>query len=833
MRVSVVAVSFLLISGWAHAATSKGAQDLPEPYRQWLEVVEPLITKAEREAFLALEKDYQRDAFIERFWQVRDPYPDTARNEFRDSWEARRVEARQLFEDLSDERFRIYLLNGPPAVRQADQCGLLLWPTEVWIYPPSDRVRDVLILVFYQRFRQGKFRLWYPSDGLAALMQLPTPNASEAQLLDELLQRCVRSDSFAGAIATVLRRGQFDYSLLVARALEPLAGPAKEWVSTFAAYSTDLPSSAEHLQAALTLSFPAKRQQRTVLQGTILIPSDRATVSELGGARSFNFYLNGEVLRGRKLFESFRYRFDVPLSNVLTDQIPLVFERYLRPAPYTLILRLEDLNGKRFWRQELSIEVPDVPESVGPIDPNQDEIARLLDEANRALVALETSIRLVPPRGDFLSGYVRFDTMIVGDNIAEVEFLLDERPILRKNRPPFSVELDLGQIPATRRLRAVAFDRSGQELTSDELLLNASSHRFSVRIVEPRRGQNYRKSLRAEARLELPEDATLDRVEFYLNEALIATTFQEPFSQVILLPEDGSISYVRVVAYLADGNSTEDLVFVNAPVNLDEVEIQFVELYTSAVDRNLRPIQDLSPEEVTVLEDGVPQKLARFAQVNDLPLHLGLILDTSASMEPHLTAVRQAVFQFLQEVLRPRDRAALIAFNDRPILAARLTNQKETLGAGLSGMRAERGTALYDSVIYSLFYFNGLRGQRALIIFSDGKDENSRFTLDQTLDFARRAGITIYTIGFGLGRGEREARRALERLSKETGGRSFFPNQVEEVGAIYRTLESELRNRFLLAYQSTNTSREQRFRKIEVKSSRAGVELRTIRGYYP
>jgi VWFA-related protein len=815
------------------SGAEKPVASLPEKYRLWLEEVEPLITKAEREAFLKLEKDYQREAFIERFWQVRDPYPDTARNEFRDAWEARRLEARQLFEDPSDERYRFYLLNGPPAVRQADQCGLLLWPTEVWIYPPNERIRDVLILIFYQRFRQGKFRLWYPSDGLAALMQAAPPNATESQLLQEILERCIRSDTFAGAIAAAVRRGQFDYSLLVSRASEPLPGPAKEWVSTFTAYSTDLPENAETLSAELSVSYPSKRQQRTVLQGTILVPADQATRAEFGGANSFNFYLNGEVLREGKLFESFRYRFDLPASSLPEAQIPLIFERYLRPGPYTLILRLEDLNGKRFWRHEATVTVPEVVNRASAAEPEQDFISKLIEEANQVLVALENSIRIVPPRGDFLSGFVRFDTLTVGEEIAEVEFQLDDRPILRKSRPPFSVELDLGQIPATRRLRAVAFNHLGHEVASDEILLNASSHRFSVRLVEPRKGQHYTRSLRAEARVEVPEGLSLDRVEFYRNETLVATAYQEPFTQVILLPENDSLSYVRAVAYLEDGNSTEDLVFVNAPGNLDEVEVQFVELYTTAVDRNLRPVPDLRAEEVTILEDGVPQSLARFAKVQDLPLHLGILLDTSASMEPNLSAVRHAVLKFLEEILLPKDRAALFPFNDRPILAARLTNDPQTLASALAGLRAERGTALYDSIVYALFYFNGLRGQRALIVFSDGKDENSRLTLEQTLDFARRAGISIYTIGYGLSRGEREARRALERLAKETGGRSFFPQELSEVSGVYRAIESELRNRYLLAYQSTNTRRDQKFRKVEVKSSRPGVELRTIRGYYP
>jgi hypothetical protein len=171
----------------------------------------------------------------------------------------------------------------------------------------------------------------------------------------------------------------------------------------------------------------------------------------------------------------------------------------------------------------------------------------------------------VRPRGELQSGLIRFDTLTTGSEIAEVEFSLDGRPILKKNRPPYSVELDLGEVPRTRTLRVVGFDAGHNEIASDEELLNASPHRFSIRLVEPRRGKKYERSLRAVARVEVPEEDALERVEFFLNEERVATLYQEPWEQPIVLPPGEPIAYVRTVATLVDGNSTEDLVFVNAP----------------------------------------------------------------------------------------------------------------------------------------------------------------------------------------------------------------------------------------------------------------------------
>lgn len=813
-------------------AERKALEDrLPPEFRRWLIEVDPIITEAERDAFLALEKDYQRDAFIHRFWEVRDPYPDTARNELKESWDARVAEAYQTFGTLDEERARYFLLNGPPAARMADQCGILLWPTEVWIYAPSPRVKETLVLVFHQRSALGKWRLWMPSDGLAALFQGAYPGASEGSLARELQSTCIRNDQFAAAILSVWRRGQFGYATQIAAALAPIEGPAREWVSTFASYSTDLPEGAAVLPGELDIAFPGRRQSRTVVQATIGIPVDKLTPVEIEGHRSYNFLLNGEVVREGRLFDSFRYKFDLPAAEVTSASLPLVFERFLRPGTYTLIVRADDLNGGGSFRIERELEVPTV--EAAPPEPPDPETARLLAEANAALSTLDNTIQIVQPRGEMFSGLVRFDTLTTGPDIAEVQFVLDGKPILRKNRPPFSVELDLGEVPATRTLAALAFDAAGREIASDVELLNSSPHRFSVRLLEPRRGRKYEASLRAEAEVELPEGETLERVEFWLNETLVATLYQEPFTQPIVLPPGEQIAYVRAVAFQVDGNSTEELVFVNAPEYLEEIEVEFVELYTTVVGGDERPVADLPEEVFSVAEDGVPQTLVRFERLENLPIHAAVLLDVSASMEPNLAVAREAALQFFRDAIQPRDRAALIPFNDRPTLAVKMTNRLDALGGGLAGLKAERGTALYDSVVFGLFYFNGLKGQRAMLVLSDGKDENSRFTLDQTLDFARRAGVAIYTIGLDIPRRDLEVRKALKQLAEETGGRSFFVDEATELTPVYAAIQKELRSRYLLAYQSSNTGREQRFRTVEVKVARPGLQAKTIRGYFP
>ena len=222
----------------------------------------------------------------------------------------------------------------------------------------------------------------------------------------------------------------------------------------------------------------------------------------------------------------------------------------------------------------------------------------------------------------------------------------------------------------------------------------------------------------------------------------------------------------------------------------------------------------------------------RFELVGDLPIHAAILIDISASMDENLEIARDAALGFFEQAIQPRDRATLITFNDHPNLAVKFTNDITQLAGGLAGLTAERGTALYDSLMFALYYFNGIKGQRALLMLSDGKDESSRFRFEETLDYARRAGVTLYAIGLSLRR-HSGPRPRLARLAAETGGRSFFVDEPAELQAIYETIQKELRSRYHLAYQSTNTETDNEFRGIDVKVARNGVEAKTLRGYYP
>ncbi len=810
-------------------AQKEAIEKLPDKYRDWLRMVDLLMTDEELESFLALEKDYQRDAFIEHFWEVRDTYRSTARNEFRERWEANVQVAYTAFGNLEDDRARVLLLNGAPADRIVSLCSNLLWPVEVWFYAGSDRMQSEFIVVFYRKWGAGPYRVWTSLDGLRELFNGSVASSGEPSL-QAIVSGCRDGDKLAGGIGWVLRQG-LGYDLLQQRIMEKPQEQRGEWVSSFKSYSTEMPAGATPLPAKLDLEFPGRYQNRTVVQGVLSVPAESAGKASLGSANTFNLQLNGEVLQNGKLFDLFRYKFDFPPAAAgSAENLPVIFQRYLRPGDYSMIVRLEDLNSGKIFRDERKITVP-ASDRIAPAPPSEtnEESARLLAEANAAIANGETSLKLIRPFGELQTGMQRFDTMTTGSNIAQVTFALDGKPVLTKKRPPFSVELDLGNVPRPRNLSATARDAAGAEVAADEMLINSAANRFQVRLLDPQKGKHYDRSLLARADVQVPENQTVERVEFFVNETRVATIYQPPFQQPIVLPKGEEIAYVRAVAFLADGNSTEHLVFVNAPENLSEVNINFVELFTTVLDKQRRPVEGLEQKDFTVSEDGAKQEIARFEKVTDLPIHAAVTLDVSASMEESLDKAKQAALEFLQRTIRPKDRAAVVTFNDHPNLAVKFTSDVPALAGGLAGLKAERGTALYDSVIFTLFYFTGVKGQRALLLLSDGKDEGSRFTYDDALDYARRAGVTIYAIGLGEGADKRK----LARLSEETGGRSFFLKSAEELPGIYATIEQELRSQYLIAYQSSNISGGNDFRSVELKVGRSGLEAKTIRGYYP
>ncbi len=817
----------------ADGEVAAAVAELEPLYADWLEMVDVLITEEEKAYFLEIAVDFRRDAFIERFWKERDPYPRTRLNELRRPWEERAAMARARYPTLLDARSQVLMLHGEPYTFCFDRVK----EVEVWYYEVSED--EVFPVTLYTNV-QGKpyvvytpFRLFHPSH--RAEIKPMTLRESCDGINPELMSRQI----------TRRYKGAMTYTEAVIEFMEPPAPGSAEWVASFAAASTDLPADAETFDVSFDVAFPGYHQQRTVVEGIAVVPAGVAGTLEpaagapaagtTGGA-SHRFLITGEVVRDDHLFDRFRYSFEVPGDPASATAVPLVFQRYLRPGPVRMLIKIEDLFARRFARAEKRFEVPKVETAADVPRLEDTELMRQLAEANAAAARGETILRLVAPPHTVLTGLARFKTFVAGD-FDRVTFSLDGRPILTKRRPPYSVELDLGDTPIPHLLRASGLDADGNVLASDELQLNPGGQRFRVRLSQPRAGATYKRSVPAVVDVQAPDGKTVDRVELYLDEQRVATLYQPPFAQPLLLPHDQAMVFVRALAYLSDGNSTEDVVFINAPDYLEEIDVQMVEVYATVHDRQGRPVLGLERQAFTVLEDGQPQQLRRFEWVSGLPVHAALLLDVSASMADSLETVTSAALGFVEQTVQQKDRLALMTFNERPDVVQGFTNDVSAVQSSLAALRSDGGTAIYDSLVFALHYFHGVRGQKALLLLSDGQDESSGFAFDDTLEYARRAGVTIYAIGLGEAAEKRAHRKVLQRIAGETGGRAFFVDATSELETIYAQIQEELRSQYLLVYQSTHMLDPQRgtsgtFRRVEVKVE-GGHEVRAMSGYYP
>lgn len=853
-----LATVLLLLALPAGSAAAAEVEDLAPRHREWLEDVRWLIPKAERKAFLKLEKDHQRDAFIRRFWQARDPYPDTARNEFRDAWYARLEYAEETYGNTSEDRARLLIYQGAPDVGFEYECPVRLWPLEIWRYDEPEGMPGPVYTIFFQNRGAGPMRLWQGQrDGLAILFSempgrlvetcradrvsgpgqsgptgldvsllcaihnirryCPTDDAGLTDTLIAALSRSSISDSFA------------DYSITLSRLEQRPRPREEEWLDTFHSYSTDLPEDAVTFEVTPTLDFPRREGGRTVVRLRLAVPRDAVQAVEVAGRRSFDFSLTGEVLRDGELFESFRYRFDAPEGSA-GDTIPLIFQRLLRPGDFRLVLKLEDLHGGGFWRREIELPVPEVTaESRAAAAASPAADGGLADWLGGAGESAKARVELSGPEGGPVTGMTRFDVQVVGEEVARIAFYLDGRRVMTKVRPPYSLELDLGPVPRPHTVRAVALDSRDRRLGLDELDLNAGEHRFAVRLVSPASGDEASGATEVQVELSVPQGKKLERLELWVGEQPAATLYQEPFLHTVDVP--AGPGYVRAVAYLDDGASREAVSFVNATDPVDEIRVELVEVYASVL-RDGRPVGGLERDDFRVLEDGVEQEVLRFERVTDRPIHVVLMVDSSASMAERIDAVREAAGGFLERTLTERDRAAVVPFADRTVREVELTDDFDDLTLDLATLEAERGTALYDNLISVLYNLNGVQGQRAVLLLSDGKDGSSSFTFAEARQFARAAGVAIYTIAVDLPLGQLAVRREFSLLSGESGGRGFFVEEVNELDRVYAAIEAELRSKYLLVYQSSGGA-DDGFRQVEVQVEGRGLEVKAMRGYYP
>ncbi len=436
----------------------------------------------------------------------------------------------------------------------------------------------------------------------------------------------------------------------------------------------------------------------------------------------------------------------------------------------------------------------------------------------------QTLIRLLPPQGQRsgLSGRRNFDTVAMSDAVRRVEFYLDEQLVLDDRRRPFSARIDLGEQPTEQVVRAVAYSRSGAVLGRDELRINPSRAETGIAFRSVTAGPNGSFDVEAEVRLQ--DDQRLDRIEFYRNERLAATINRPPYSTRLPGPAPPGADFARLAVHLEDGSMVEEVRFLSSDALVEQTLVNLVEVYAVVTDEEGQPVTTLSRQDFVLRAGRREIGIERFAVAEDVPLVLGLAVDTSQSMWTIMPDVRRAAAQFLGKVLTRIDQAFVIDFDSRPRMVAGLTDDVVDLIGSLDQLRADGLTALYDAMQFGLAELARDQGRRALVMLTDGDDFGSQSGYRKTFRTAGNAGVPIYVISMAnaspLGRGLRKS--DLEAITGASGGRVYYVASMESLLAAYDHISRELQSQYLLGYSTDAplTQQEVRSLKVELRSGK-------------
>lgn len=795
-----------------------------------------LLKPSEREELLAADAG-ERSAWIDGF---------LAENHLSEGIAKRRELVFGEFVTFLDDRARVMFLHGPPTERYEVECGQTFQPIEIWTYAETVTSRQ---LVFYKPRSRFAHRLWLPLDSKKALY---TDDMGYWLEQYEELRRFIQGRRFdmracgdallvdqatgvSGLRGYRKARPSNDELLALLEPPEDRAAWAREALSTV--IETDSPV----LQlGGIDLLFPERRAQRVVSRVLLTIPPDvELGLQEEGEGplrtEKHRLTVQGVVEQDGAVFEDFRMRFRVAPPS---ERIPiaLAVERALRPErQYLLRLQISDEVTGAEKRLALMVSVPKEIEAVEAVPLPDVVIVEMEEELALAGVSGQDSLLLAPPDGRLAIGIWRAEALVSGQRIVEVVFSVDGQPQLRRKEPPFTAEIRLSEFPTEQVIRAQGFDANGDLVAFDEVVLNQPRGSFDVKILQPEEGAAVPGRVEARAEVAIPDDRRVETVDFLLNDELISRLTKGPWRTDIdlALKEAEETTYLTVIATLDNGERAEAVRFLNSPQHSEAVEVNLVEMLVTVLDGSNRPVLGLEREEFEVFEDGRPQEIDRFELVDDLPLSIGITIDTSSSMATALPEAQKAAIGFLGDVMEPKDKAFLVSFAGEPALIMPPTDDLVAVERALSELKSVGWTALHDAIVTSLYYFRGFRGQRALILLSDGDDSASHFAFREALEYASRSGVVIYTVGLGVSPLKAGIRKKLGRLAEETGGRSFYIQQAEELSQVYKTIEEELRSQYFVAYNSDNPAGEGEFRTIELKVRDGRLKSRTLRGYHP
>ena len=278
---------------------------------------------------------------------------------------------------------------------------------------------------------------------------------------------------------------------------------------------------------------------------------------------------------------------------------------------------------------------------------------------------------------------------------------------------------------------------------------------------------------------------------------------------------------------------------IDDPATRIILDVTRVNMLFTVTDKKGRFVTDLVKDDFQVFENKTPQNIAEFTAETDLPLRLGILIDTSNSIRERFKFEQEAAISFIQSVVHQgHDKAMVVSFDTSAELVADLIDDTEKLQTAIRGLRPGGGTALFDAVYFACRDKLSKdqprhKFRRAIVIVSDGDDNQSQVTRDQALEMAQKADVVIYAISTNVVRGETDGDKILKYLTAETGGQAFFPFKVEDLEQSFENIANELRHQYNVFYRPEPLKTDGMYHTVDLKvKGRKDLVVRCRKGYY-
>jgi Ca-activated chloride channel homolog len=332
---------------------------------------------------------------------------------------------------------------------------------------------------------------------------------------------------------------------------------------------------------------------------------------------------------------------------------------------------------------------------------------------------------------------------------------------------------------------------------------------------------------------------TLLRASVTLSESVTGLTFFVDGRQVCALTNPPfecdwdagatiTAHQVRAVATVKGGSRIVQTIRTKSVGYVERVDVDVVQVTVTVSDGRGKFVRSIPQSAFHVFEDGRPQTVTHFTS-EDVPLELVAAIDISGSMAPAMPKLKTAVKEFLGDV-PPQDQVTLLGFNDNIFTLTRKATDPSDRVKAVDRLAPWGSTALYDVLLRGVEMLGRQTGRKALVVFTDGEDQGSHATINDVERRLQSSDVTLYMIGQGRGVTMEPLKKIMERLSVPTGGRALFTDSIDELHAAFADLLDELSNQYLLGYQSTNSRRDDAWRKIKVDVD-GHHEVRSRQGY--